>query len=141
MIRQSTQLLTFKNNCIMKTKIYNQHGEHTEWQNKLDFYKDEVKVMENRLTEVSQKNTATEVRKEIEHFQNQFIIQKENISNISHHISREEKQIQSEIKNNPIASDHRKTEDHTKERDMVTSFESNFNNLRKEYNMFLSKRL
>ena len=125
----------------MKTKIYNQHLEHTEWQNKLNFYKDEVKVMENRLAEVSDKNTALEIRKEIEHFQNQFLIQKENISKISHHISKEEKQIIAEIKKNPVASDHRESEDHAIERDMVKSFEDNFNNLRKEYKTFLSKYL
>jgi len=125
----------------MKTNIYNQHSEHTEWQNKLNFYKDEVKIMENRLAEVSQKNTAIEVRKEIEHFQNQFLIQRNNISKISHHISGEEKQIQAEIKKNPVASDHRKAEDHASEREMVEGFEINFNNLRKEYNAFLSKRL
>ena len=125
----------------MKTSIYTQHSEHTEWQNKLNFYKDEVKMMENRLLEISQKNTATEIRQEIEHFQNQFIIQIENISRISHHISAEEKQIQAEILKNPVASDHRRAEDHATERDMVTSFENNFNELRKEYNVFLSKRL
>jgi len=125
----------------MKTKIYNQHSEHTEWQNKLDFYKDEVKVMEHRLEEISQKNTGLEIRKEIEHFQNQFIIQKENISKISHHITRDEKQIVADIKENPVASDHRKTEDHTEERGMVTSFETNFDDLRKEYTTFLSKSL
>jgi len=108
---------------------------------KLNFYKDEVKVMENRLEEVNQKNTSTEIRKEVEHFQNQFIIQKENIHKISHHICGEEKQIETEIKRNPVASDHRKTEDHSKERDVVENFESNFNNLRKEYNTFLSKRM
>jgi len=125
----------------MKTKIYSQHGEHMEWQNKLSFYKDEIKVMEKRIAEVSQKNTGIEVRKEIEHFQNQFLIQKENIRRISHHISEEEKQIQSEVKKNPVASDHRETEDHAKERDMVTNFETNFNELRRECNTFLSKRL
>lgn len=125
----------------MKTNIYTQHSEHTEWQNKLAFYKDEIKVMENRLAEVAHKNTATDIGKEIEHFQNQFLIQKENIRNISHHIAAEEKQIQAEIKQNPVASDHRKAEDHSKEREMVMSFEANFNEIRKEYNNFLSRRL
>src|SRR3954469_9614550 len=124
----------------MKTNIFSQHSEHTNWQNKLSFYTDDLKVLENRLAEVSQKNTSTEIRKEIEHFQNQFIIQRENIHKISHHISGEEKQILTEIKKNPIASDHRKIEDHAEEREMVSSFELNFNNLRKEFNNFLSKR-
>lgn len=125
----------------MKTKFYQQHSEHTEWQNKLAFYKDEVKVMQNRLEEISGKNTATEIRKEIEHFQNQFIIQNDNIRSISHHILAEEKKLQAGITRNPIAVDHRKAEDHVAERNMVTAFENNFNQLRKEFNAFLSRRM
>ncbi|MGZ3932901.1 MAG: hypothetical protein ACXVPQ_02395 [Bacteroidia bacterium] len=125
----------------MKTKLYQQHSEHAEWQNKLAFYRDEVKVMQKRLEEISQKNTATEIRKEIEHFQNQFIVQNYNISDISNHIASEEKKLQAGITRNPVAVDHRKAEDHVTERNMVTAFENNFNQLRKEYNAFLSKRM
>lgn len=125
----------------MKTSIYSQHGEHTEWLNKMDFYKDEISIMQKRLDEIASKNTASEVMKDLEHFQNQILIQSNTISSIKHHIKREEKDIEANIASNPVASDHRKTEDHAEEREMVQRFESNFENLRKEYNAFLSKRL
>ena len=125
----------------MKTKIYNQHSEHTEWLNKLAFYKDEIGIIQNRLEEVGSKNTGKDVMLEVEHFQNQLMIQEENIHKISHHISRDEKQVEKNIMENPIASDHRKTEDHSEERAMVESFEKNFNELRTDFKTFLSKRL
>ncbi len=125
----------------MKTSIYSQHSEHTEWLNKMEFYKDEIAIMQKRLDEIAAKNTASDVMKDLEHFQNQFLIQSNNISSIKHHIKREEKEIEANITSNPVAADHRKVEDHSEERTMVTDFESNFEKLRKEYNTFLGKRL
>jgi len=123
----------------MKTTIYSQHHEHNEWLNKLSFYNDEITIMQNRLDEVSTKNNSDEVRKGIEHFQNQVIIQKDNADKLKHHIKREEREIQEIINKNPVASDHRSAEDHSEERGMIEHFENNFNSLRKEYNTFLSK--
>jgi len=122
----------------MKTTIYSQHQEHTEWMNKLSFYKDELKIMQKRLEEVISKNTGMEARMKVEHFQNQILLEEQAISKLVHHITKEEKEIQNNITNNPTASDHRKTEDHTEERNMMEFFEKNFNNMRKELNSFLS---
>ncbi len=123
----------------MKTKIYTQHEEHTEWLNKLAFYKDEVPLLQNRIAEVFQKNTSKEVAQKVEHFQNQLTIQLSNIRQIQHQINHDENAIQNSIKDDPIASDHRKTEDHKEEREMVESFEKHFTDLRTELNLFLSK--
>jgi hypothetical protein len=125
----------------MKTNIYQQHSEHTEWLNKLAFYKDELSIMQKRLDEIGAKNTANDVLKDVEHFQNQIIIQNNNVDTIKKHINREEKIIQANIAANPTASDHRKIEDHTEEREMVEGFVDNFEKIRKEYNTFLSKRM
>ena len=125
----------------MKTKIYMQHEDHNEWLNKLSFYKDELKIMQEKLEEISSKNTGTDVRKSIEHFQNQFIIQSSNSEDIREHIQLDEKKIAENIKQNPVASDHRETEDHAAERVMLESFESNFNLLRQEFKAFLADKM
>lgn len=125
----------------MKTSIYSQHHDHTGWLNKLSFYNDEITVMQKNLEEVNSKNTSAQVKKKVEHFQNQLIIQKNNSDNLQHHIKREEKELQNSIKKNPVASDHRKSEDHAEEREMIDGFEKNFNELRKEFNAFLSVNL
>lgn len=128
----------------MKTQdntIYNQHQENSEWMNKLFFYKDEIAIMQKRIEEVAKANTTKEVSAQIEHFQNQLIIQANNIDMIKHDVKQNEAVLEKNINANPVAVDHRKTADHTKERDAVESFEKNFNELRKELNTFLSKWL
>lgn len=130
-----------RKNLFMKTSIYSQHHDHSGWLKKLEFYNDEIKLIQKRLEEVTSKNTASEVRKKVEHFQNQLIIQKNNSDDLHHHIRREEKELQGMIKKNPVSTDHMKAEDHSEERDKMKFFEKNFNQLRKEFNAFLSERL
>jgi predicted nucleic acid-binding Zn-ribbon protein len=124
----------------MKTKIYDQHSEHGEWLNKLLFYGVEMKIMQKRLDDASGNSADADTMKEIEHFQNQIIIQTRNITELSKHIKGDEKALEKNIAENIVAADHRSVEDHAQERDMVESFEKNFNDLRKEFNGFLSRQ-
>jgi len=58
--------------------------DHTIWIKGLEFYRDELDLMQKRLQEVSAKNNVEESRKGVEHFQNQFMIQQKNISDLKH---------------------------------------------------------
>jgi hypothetical protein len=124
-----------------KAKIYDQHAENTEWTNKLNFYKDEIKIMTGRLEELTAKNSSNEVLAQVEHFQNQFIVQRNNIDEAIHAVKMNEELLQTEIKENPVAVDRRSVEYHEIEKDMVDSFEKNFNELRSEFNEFVGKWL
>lgn len=119
--------------------IYKQHEENTEWLKKLDFYKDEITILKGRLEELAQKNNAQEVLAEVEHFQNQFIIQRNNIDEIAHKVRENEQSLLEEIKSNPVAVDHRKMEYHAAEQDLVNSFEKVFNEVREDFNKFSAK--
>ena len=121
-----------------KESIISLHSDHTEWINKLDFYKDDLKVFNNRLAEIATKNNHTEVLAEVEKFQNQFIVQNDNIDQIKHIINLDEDKIIKEINSNPIAVDHR-TMNHSGERDLVDTFEKNFKSIREEFNKFSAK--
>lgn len=125
----------------MSTKVglYELHAEHKEWNNKLDFYKDDISILEKRLEELVTKNTDQSIRAEIEKYQNQFLIQKNNIDQIQHIINIDENEIEKEINSNPVAVDHRKIEDHPKERDLVETFEQKLNELRSNFNSFSAK--
>ena len=123
----------------MKTTIYNQHYEHTQWLNKLSFYKDEISVMQKRIEEIAKKNSAKEVTVQIEHVQNQLLIQQNNMDDIKHHIKQDEQNLKNNIMKNETAIDHRKIEDHVKEREEIIAFEDNFNKLRKELNAFVAQ--
>ncbi len=124
----------------MKTeKVYTQHEENKEWANSLAFYKDEIKIMEKRLEEIVTKNTSKEILGQVEHFQNQLIIQKDQISKISHDLNLDNDLINSEIKNNPIAVDHRSISDHAFIREGIQAFEKLFSELKTDLYAHLSK--
>jgi len=124
-----------------KAKIYDQHAENTEWTSKLNFYKDEIKIIKGRLEEVAAKNSSKEVLAQVERFQNQMIIQRNNIDEALHAVKINEEKLQAEINENPVAVDHRSVEYHAIEKDMVDSFEKNFNELRSEFNEFVGQWL
>lgn len=50
----------------------------------LSFYTDEIKVLQHRLAEVTAQNTGQQVLSQVEHFQNQFIIQQEQFQILLH---------------------------------------------------------
>ncbi len=123
----------------METKefIYDQHQKHLDYLNRLEFYTEEIAILKERLSEVTAKNTDKEVLKQVEHFQNQFIIQRNNIHELKHNIKIHENKLQMEVAKNPTAVDHRKVIVDDKTQDFMRYFEQNFNELRKEFNLFL----
>lgn len=124
----------------MKTeKVYSQHEENKEWANKLSFYKDELKIMEKRLGEIVSKNTATDVLAKLEHFQNQLIIQKDELAKLSHALNIDLDKINAEVKKNPVAVDHRSMEDHTDIRENMQTFERLFGELKTELYAYVGK--
>jgi hypothetical protein len=125
----------------METKktIYQLHDDHKIWLNKLAFYADEIKIMQNRISEIAEKNTSKEVLSFVEHFQNQLIVQKEQIDVLKHEINQHESLIEAGINKNPVAVDHRKLPGHAEHQEKVETFEKIFNDLRKELIHFISK--
>lgn len=124
-----------------KTYFFDLHEDHVEWQKALDFYQDELLIFKNRLAEVSSKNTSVEVKKEVEKYQNKFIIQKDEIDNLKHYIHNSEKEMEEEIKKNPVAVDHRKTVEDLTVRDKMEMFVKLFAELKQEFNEFVSENL
>lgn len=61
-----------------KTKIYDLHAENTAWTSKMNFYKDEIKIIKGSFEEVAANNSSKEVLAQVERFQNQMIIQRNN---------------------------------------------------------------
>lgn len=59
---------------------------HNQWLRNMNFYKTEVSILKGILTEIAGKYTGNEVSKVVEHFENQFLIQNNNIDAICHDI-------------------------------------------------------
>lgn len=53
----------------------------------LEFYKEDIRIMETRLLEVASGHKQLEARQAIEHFENQFLIQRHNIGQLRHRVS------------------------------------------------------
>src|SRR5438093_227049 len=74
--------------AISQIQFY--HRELQDWDKSLKFYEEEMQVFNDRLQEVVTKYTHREVLIEVEHFQNQFILQKEQFDLLQHDIHRQE---------------------------------------------------
>lgn len=122
-----------------KKHIDELHFEHKVWVNNMKFYLDEILIFENRLAELVQKNTKTEVTAQIEHFQNQFIRQKEVAEQLISKCNDHEKFLTNQAKDHPIAIDHVLFADHTKLRDEVTIYDKLYRELKSEFMIFLTK--
>ncbi len=69
-----------------KINISHVSNMHNQWLRTLNFYKTETAILKGILTEIAGKNTGAEMLKEVEHFENQFTIQADNIDTLSHAI-------------------------------------------------------
>lgn len=124
----------------MKTiKVYTQHEENKKWMNNLLFYRDEIKVMENRLAEVASKNNGKDVLAMVEKFQNQLMVQKENIDTLKHELNLSDDAVVAEVKKNKVAIDHRDLKDDGSLLQKLEAFEKVFNNNKTSLNLFLMK--
>lgn len=121
-----------------KHSILDVHTEHTNWYSKLDFYKDEIAILENQLEEKVAKDKKTITLSEVEKFQNQFIIQKDNIDRIRHAVNIDEDKVIKELKRNPNNIDKYTIEEDFSIEDSIDTFEKNFKELRYEFSTFLA---
>ena len=117
------------------------HFENQLWRTRLAFYEDELKIYSSRLSEVSAKNTAVEIKIKVEQFQNKFYINKNELSSLLKQIREEEKILADKAKHNPTASDHMLFTDHEELRFKAGKFEEIYSELKKEFMSFLRDSL
>lgn len=115
------------------------HTENAEWIKRLDFYMDEIRIMRSRIEEIDAKNTAHDVRAQVEHFQNQLILQRNHVDELRHAIIDHESYIVNRANENPVALEKQRLHDHPVLRGRILDFERIFKELRAELNKFLAK--
>ena len=113
--------------------------DHTIWSKGLEFYRDEFDIMSKRLLSVSQKNTSEDARKGVEHFQNQFLIQKKNISDLKHEVKNYVTGLSNDAKDHGGHVDEVYIRQGNSLRERYEQLELIMNSLRHEFNEFLSK--
>ncbi|SFC97232.1 hypothetical protein SAMN05421780_11532 [Flexibacter flexilis DSM 6793] len=117
------------------------HHEHKLWSNELTFQKEEIKIFKNWLAEISQKNTATDIKMKVEHFQNQFILHNEVLDTFLHDIKVHEQELEKFAQENEIAASHARFTDHANFRDRVETQHSLYSALKHEFKAFTSEYL
>ena len=114
------------------------HSDHELWLNTLRFCKDEIGIFEKRLEDIAKRNTGRDVMAELEHFQNQYIREREVIDELRHDIKQHENYLQQYASEHPVAIDHVLFKDHAGLRDRVNTFEKLYHELKAEFMRWLA---
>lgn len=116
-------------------------NDQREWLNALAFYKEDITILEHRLEDIVRRNNQHEVMAELEHFQNRFIREREVIDELRHDIKQEENVLEKELRDHPVAIEHRYFTDHTDLRERYQIFEKLYRELKQELQKWLVKRM
>jgi len=122
-----------------KTSITHLDNEHNDWLRSLDFYKTELGILKDRLTEVAGKNTDKEVGINAEHFENQLKIQISNIDTLSHNINENLSKVSKQSQTHAAHIDKGLLTQHYNLREQYISEEKTLNQLRHDFNRFAAK--
>lgn len=122
-----------------KTGIYDLHEANKTWLSSLAFYKDELSIMQKRIEEIVKKNNSKPVLESIEHFQNQLILQKEQLDILAHDVREKEAVLEQAVNNNPTAIDHQHFSKESGLADRMETYGKLFFSLREELTNFLLK--
>ncbi len=113
--------------------------ELQEWNASIEFYLVDLDILQNRLIEVAGKNTKTAVMEGVEHFQNQFIVQKDNLQSLRHKVLAQNNKLEAVIKNIKALDDLNLVDEQHFLREAVQLNEKILQELKHNFYRFLSK--
>jgi hypothetical protein len=115
------------------------HFEHQQWRRELLFWEDELKSLQNRLNELVLRWTDKEVLAQLEHYQNQFIIQENAIDELEDHINLHEINISEQLKKGKDVLDVQMVKKHIELRNHMDTQRNLYSELKGNFFRFLSK--
>jgi hypothetical protein len=125
---------------LSTTTIPQLHLEHQLWINELNFYKEEIKLFEKYLTNCISSNPGRDAAVGVEHFQNQFIIQKDIIDHLKHELGVSENRLVGFVKElSGLGLDSIRMDNHTKLRERMKTFREIYSDLKKDFRRFESE--
>ena len=77
--------------------------------------------------------------REVEHFQNQFILQNQNVDQFTNDINKKEHELAEFAKDHPVAIDHIHFGDPAGIRNNMAGFAKNYNSMKQEFRQFLAR--
>lgn len=115
------------------------HFEHKHWRSELLFWEDEIKSFQNRLSELVTRWTDKNVLAQLEHYQNQFILQEGIIDKLQADIDSHETNIARHSERGEDVLDQVLVKRHIEFRNRMDMQRDIYSNLKKEFFRFLSK--
>lgn len=125
----------------MKATLHYLHHQDADWLRELEFYKTEIAILTGRLEEVAKKNNSTEVAALVEHFQNKFVILREQVDILHHDIGVREKGVAEITETRPEHIDERFTTVRDNTLNRMKDLAASFADTRFEFNQFLAKTM
>jgi hypothetical protein len=124
-----------------KISVTHMNNAHGDWLRAIDFYKQELDILKARLTEIASKNSHPDVLQQVEHFENQFTIQRENMDKLAHEIhtnlASTSREVQESgagyIDDTLLAQHHRLQERFTAEEKVIHELRHDFNRFAAEW--------
>ena len=121
---------------MVQTDISQLSSECTEWRQILRNYKDEFSTSKRSLEEICRKSLSKDQLQEIEHFDNQFLIQLINIHDLKQSIKNHERKINQELSSSEVSEPTYSY--HESLLDQFLSLENTLQELRNEFKNFIS---
>lgn len=122
-----------------RTTYLNQHRQHIAWLNYLAFYKDEMQVLQKRLEELAVKHPDGDVPAQIEHFQNQLILQREQHDILRHDIKQFENKIEELYERDPVLAANSRPKEEAGLNDRMETFSRLFHEMKDELYHFAAR--
>lgn len=133
------KLITEKN--IGRQSLHNLYDECNAHIRSIDFYKQELKYLQKHLADVVKQNTDKEILAQAEQFQNQFIITKNNLDELSHNIKAQLKVTEKFIKAKPTHLEEKTIPAQVVFSKKIHDVEKYFAALKLNFNKYLAKYL
>ena len=124
-----------------KQQLSEMKNEHDTWQDRLRFYKDEISHFNQHLGKLAIAGGKQDRMASVEHFQNQFIIQKEQLDILNHGVNEHEQFLARFAEAHPVAIDHQLFANHNSMLDKIDTYKKLYTALKNEFNRFLSATL
>ena len=115
------------------------HFEHQQWRSEIAFWEDELKSFNSRLGELVKRWSKIEVLKQLEHFQNEFILHQGIIEDLLEDIEIHETRIAAQTKTEHDMLDVVLVKKHLEFRHKMETQRQIYADLKKEFFSFLSK--
>lgn len=112
---------------------------HNEWLRGLEFYEQELNIMQERLDEISTDNTGKEVREKIEYFQNEIIIHRNFIDELRGYIHKNLRSMEEQLLKTEVFVTENTAIEHEKLNEQFLTEEKMVNELRHEFNRFAAE--